>query len=85
LPLLLHHFNLPIDYLAGKPVNSAHPPSKLPASADELHVSDKRFDFAKRCRSGKRSAFGFMQSNPFIDRFTQLCIDCPFVGAMHSA
>jgi hypothetical protein len=52
---------------------------------DELHVSDKRFVFTKRCGSGKRSAFGFVQSNPFIDRFTQLCIDCSFVAAMHSA
>ena len=47
--------------------------------------SNKRFDFAKRCRSWERSAFGFVQSNPFIDRFTQLCVDGLFVAAMYSA
>jgi hypothetical protein len=51
----------------------------------DIHISDKCFDFAKRRGSGKRSAFGFVQPNPFIDRFTELCIDCPFVAAMHSA
>jgi hypothetical protein len=47
--------------------------------------SNKRFDFAKRCRSGKRSAFGFVQSNPFINRLTQLRVDGLFVAAMYSA
>ncbi len=30
--------------------------------------SNKRFDFAERCWSGKRQAFGLVQSDPLIDR-----------------
>ena len=47
--------------------------------------SDERFDFAKRCRSGKRPAFGFVQSNPFIDRFAELGINGAFVAAVYAA
>ena len=47
--------------------------------------SDERFDFAERCRSGKRPAFGFVQSNPFIDRFAEFGINCAFVAAVYAA
>ena len=47
--------------------------------------SDECFDFTERCRSGKRPAFGFVQSNPFIDRFAKFGINCAFVAAVYAA
>jgi len=80
--LFVYDLDLLVEHLPGEPVNR-----QMEAGQSWPHStgSDERFDFAKRCGSGKRSAFGFVQSNPFVNRFTQLCVDGLFVAAMYSA
>ena len=65
--LLIHHLNLLIGHLPGKSIDRdmAVGPILLARPG-----SDERFDLTKRCGSGQRQAFGFMQSDPFIDYFT---------------
>jgi hypothetical protein len=83
LELLVYDVDLLVEHFPGKPVDRyVEAEHRVPGRITEL---DKRFDFAKRCGSGKGSVFGFVQSNPFIHRFTQLCVDGLFIAAMYSA
>jgi hypothetical protein len=64
--LFVYDLDLLIDHLPGKPVDRYVHPVMFCAFNDE---SNERFDFAERCWSGKRQAFGLVQSDPLIDRF----------------
>src|SRR5438552_18795781 len=81
--LFVYGLDLLVEHLSGKAINrDVQDRRKISPSSAE---SDERFDFAKKCRSGKRATFGFVQLNPFIDRFTQLCINCQYIAPMYSA
>jgi hypothetical protein len=64
--LFVYDLDLLIDHLPRKPVDRYVHPVSFFAFNDE---SNERFDFAERCWSGKRQAFGLVQSDPLIDRF----------------
>jgi hypothetical protein len=64
--LFVYDFDLLIGYLPGEAIDCNVHPVSFFAFDDE---SNERFDFAERCWSGKRQAFGLVQSDPLIDRF----------------
>ena len=65
--LLIHFLDLLVEHLPGQPIDRHMGQDKSPS---QRPGSDKRFDLTKRCGSGQRQAFGFVQSNPFIDCLT---------------